>query len=79
MTWLNTEDFDLIHDIRQRYAIALSNHEANPTQATQDNLQEMVELRARAMRTLVEETEVTPRQLAGMFRCSKKVVRDALS
>ena len=79
MTWLKTEDFDLIHTIRQRYAIALSKYEADPRPLNKQALDEMVELRARAMRTLVEETEVTPRQLAGMFRCSKKVVRDALS
>jgi len=78
MTWLSQDQMDWVHAIRQDYAAAKEQVEDNPTPEAQEQLDDIVQMRARAMRMLEHETEVTPRQLAAMFRCSKQVVRQAL-
>lgn len=78
MTWLNDEQMGSVHSIRQAYAAALQAAEETKTPAALTALVEATALRARAMRMLTRETEVTVRQLAAMFRCSKQAVRRAL-
>lgn len=79
MTWLKSDQMDQVHRIRQDYAAALQQFEDNPSPANQGQLGEVLDRRARAMKMLSRETEVTPRQLAAMFRCSKQAVRQALA
>jgi hypothetical protein len=78
MTWLKPDQMDQVHRIRQDYAAALQQVEDNPSPENHLVLGEVIDRRTRAMRMLEQETEVTPRQLAAMFRCSKQVVRQAL-
>ncbi|QWY81342.1 hypothetical protein SEA_RIZWANA_45 [Arthrobacter phage Rizwana] len=79
MTWLAPEQMDMVYTIRQDFAKAMQQVEEAPSILTINGFAEVTERRARAMRMLTRETEVTPRQLAAMFRCSKQVVRKALA
>jgi hypothetical protein len=78
VAWLPDTEMADIHIIRQDYAIARNTHEADPTPATLAALQEQEERRARAIRSLHRDDGENVKHLAGMFRCSKKIIRAAL-
>lgn len=79
MTWLQQDQMDMVHKIRQAYAAAMQKAEETSSPTAVAAFTEAAQLRSRAMRLLTRETEVTPRQLAAMFRCSKQAVRKALA
>lgn len=79
MTTLPADVIADIHIIRQDYAKALCAFEADPRKPyLASQLQEVEQRRARAIRMIREEDGASVRDLAGMFRCSKAVVRVAL-
>lgn len=79
MGWLPEDQIADIHIIRQDLARAKAAAEADPGSAEKmAALAEVLARRARAIRMVARETESTVPHLAGMFRCTKSVVRAAL-
>lgn len=71
---------DHIHTIRKQYALALSEHHADPDREDlRAAVDEVVALRARAIRMVHDEDGIDVRQLSSMFRVNKTVIRDALA
>lgn len=68
-----------LHIIRQDYALAVKAWEESPSDETLDALNEQHQRRARAIRMIHAEDDASIRQLSGMFRCSKIVIREALA
>ena len=69
-----------IHIIRQDYARALSEYEADrDDKVAEAHLEEQHQRRARAIRSLHRDDNAGVRELAAMFRCSKSAVREALT
>ena len=79
MTRLPAADFDRLHDIRNAFAKARQAHEQAPSMETARELEDAADRRARAIRMVHEEDGAPVRHLAGMFRCSKTVIRAALA
>lgn len=77
--WMSEEQFADIHIIRQDWARALNKYEADPTEQNKADMLEVKARRARAIRMVHEEDNESVRHLASMFRCTKSVIREALS
>lgn len=79
MPWLPSEHMADVHTIRQDYAQALAEWEADrDNRAAAAHLDEVDARRARAIRMIHEEDGASVRHLSAMFRCSKAVIRGAL-
>jgi len=79
MTFLPEDQMADIHILRQDYARALNQHEADPTHLGKyQALTAVVARRARAIRMIHDEDKMSVRNLSSMFRCSKAVIREAL-
>jgi hypothetical protein len=79
MPWIPDEHMADVHVIRQDYAQARAEAEADPDdEVAAAHYAEQYARRARAMRSLHRDDAVGVRHLAAMFRCSKAMVRAAL-
>jgi hypothetical protein len=80
MTHLPEEHMADIHIIRQDYAQARAEYEADrDDKVAEAHLEEQHQRRARAMRSLHRDDNASVRRLAAMFRCTKSAVREALA
>lgn len=80
MSWIPNEHMADVHIIRQDYAQAIAEVQADPDdKSAEAHLGDVSARRDRAMRSLFRDDNASVRHIAAMFRCSKNDVRDALA
>lgn len=74
------EHMAVIHAIRQDFAQALAEAQADPDDMVASaHMEEQHQRRERAIRMIRDEDNMSIRDLAAIFRCSKAAVRTALT
>lgn len=79
MAWIPNSLMAEARTIRQEYAAKREAYEQSPTPGTEAVFEEVQARRERAIRSLHRDGDMSIRHLAGMFGCTKEVIRTILS